>query len=434
METLPSPAARLGIRLGIGAAILVVAAWLFGAVAEDVVTGDRITLVDAALAEWLHGHATPSVTRWVLLVTNLHSTFAVAAYAVAAGLWLAWRRRWHRLLTLAVCVGGGLALNVAMKLAFQRARPRFDDPLLTLSSYSFPSGHVLASTLFYGLCVAWVFGRTRRPGPRLLAAFGALAAIAFVGFTRMYLGVHYLTDVVAAFLEGVAWLALCLTAMDCVPAARTPGPDRRAWGRLMSAAGRRRITVLLNAGSGTGHGAGLADTVRGLLGGGDAEVEVREIAPGASVDGAIAAAKAERPDVLVAAGGDGTLTAVAAALVDTEIVLGVLPLGTLNHFAKDLGIPLELEGAAGTIVAGRTTRIDVGEVNGRVFVNNSSIGLYPEIVADRERQQRRLGRGKWPALAWASWAALRRYPFLDVTLRIDGTEHFAQDAVRLHRQ
>ena len=190
----------------------------------------------------------------------------------------------------------------------------------------------------------------------------------------------------------------------------------------MDRAGRRRITALLNAGSGTGQGPALAETVRGLLGRGDAAVEVREIARGASVDGAIAAAKAARPDVLVAGGGDGTVSAVAAALVDSDIVLGVLPLGTLNHFAKDLGIPLVLEAAAEAIVSGRTTRIDVGEVNGRVFINNSSIGLYPEIVRDRERQQRRLGRGKWPALAWATWAALRRYSFLSVTLRIGGAE------------
>jgi undecaprenyl-diphosphatase len=87
-----------------------------------------------------------------------------------------------------ICIGGGLALNVAMKLAFQRARPTFDEPLLTLSTYSFPSGHVLASTLLYGLCVAWVFVRTPRIGWRMLAVAGALAAIAGVAFTRMYLG------------------------------------------------------------------------------------------------------------------------------------------------------------------------------------------------------------------------------------------------------
>jgi diacylglycerol kinase family enzyme len=188
----------------------------------------------------------------------------------------------------------------------------------------------------------------------------------------------------------------------------------------MAAVGPRRIVALLNAGSGTGHDATLADNVRSLLESGGAEVEVRTIARGASIADAIAAALEGRPDVLVAGGGDGTVSAAAAALADGDVVLGVLPLGTLNHFAKDLGIPLDLDAAAAAIVAGRTARVDVGEVNGRVFVNNSSIGLYPEIVLDRERQRRRLGRGKWPALAWAVWAALRRHGFLSVNLRIDG--------------
>ena len=118
----------------------------------------------------------------------------VCCYAVIFAALLAWRRQWRRLATVFVCVGGGLLLNVLMKLAFHRARPVLDDPLLTLSSYSFPSGHVAGSTIAYGLLVAWVFGRTRRPLWRVLAVVGASAAIALVAFTRMYLGVHYLSE------------------------------------------------------------------------------------------------------------------------------------------------------------------------------------------------------------------------------------------------
>jgi undecaprenyl-diphosphatase len=112
----------------------------------------------------------------MLFLTDLHSTFAVACYAALAGLGLGWRRRWRWLATTALVVGGGLALNVAMKLAFRRARPSFDEPLLTLSTYSFPSGHVLASTLLYGLVVAWIFARTPRIGWRLLAVVTATSA------------------------------------------------------------------------------------------------------------------------------------------------------------------------------------------------------------------------------------------------------------------
>jgi diacylglycerol kinase family enzyme len=101
--------------------------------------------------------------------------------------------------------------------------------------------------------------------------------------------------------------------------------------------------------------------------------------------------------------------------------LGVLPMGTLNHFAKDLGIPLELEAAIDVIARGRELAVDMGEVNGRLFINNSSLGLYPDIVLDRERQRQRLGRGKWAALLAASLHAARRYPVLSLHLEVDGT-------------
>lgn len=126
-------------------------------------------------------------------------------------------------------------------------------------------------------------------------------------------------------------------------------------------------------------------------------------------------------DIIVAAGGDGTVSAVAAAIVGTNKTLGVLPLGTLNHFAKDLGIPLELAEAVRVITANQTANIDVGTVNERVFINNSSIGLYPNIVRRRERQQR-LGRSKWFAAFWAAMTVLRRYPFFAVKLTIENEQ------------
>ncbi len=191
----------------------------------------------------------------------------------------------------------------------------------------------------------------------------------------------------------------------------------------MSATGAapRRIVVIVNAGSGTGHDEGLVARLQGLFEAAGAVADVQPVR-GAEVVARAEAARTARPDVVVAAGGDGTVSGVAATLVDSEIALGVLPLGTLNHFARDLGMPLDLEAAVRAIAEGIVARVDVGEVNGRIFVNNSSLGLYPDIVHDRERQQRRLGRGKWPALVWASVAALRRYAFMRVRLRIDGQE------------
>ncbi|HEU5436704.1 MAG TPA: diacylglycerol kinase family protein [Telluria sp.] len=124
--------------------------------------------------------------------------------------------------------------------------------------------------------------------------------------------------------------------------------------------------------------------------------------------------------MVVAGGGDGTINAVASVMVDSGMPFGVLPLGTLNHFAKDVGIPLALDEAVRNLAAGRPRRVDVGEVNGRIFLNNSSLGLYPDIVHDRDKQRRRLGRGKWPAALWATLSALRRYPMLSVKLQVAG--------------
>ncbi len=233
-----SAGTRLAVRLGFGALVLIAAAWLFGGIAEDVVTGDRLTLLDGEVAQWLHRHATPSLTAWMLAVTHLHSTVAVTIYTLLAAAFL-WRRRaWRTLATVVTCMAGGLLLNVLMKLAFHRARPVFEEPLLTLTTYSFPSGHVAGSTILYGLAVAWVFGHTRRGSWRLIAVAAAFAAIVLVAFSRMYLGVHYLSDVAAAFAEGVAWLALCLSAFAAfwreAPTVAGAGPSPQSQSTSMS--------------------------------------------------------------------------------------------------------------------------------------------------------------------------------------------------------
>jgi diacylglycerol kinase family enzyme len=126
-------------------------------------------------------------------------------------------------------------------------------------------------------------------------------------------------------------------------------------------------------------------------------------------------------ETVVAGGGDGTMNAVAAQLVGTAATLGVLPLGTLNHFAKDLRIPCGLDAAIRCVADGRAIRIDVGRVNDRVFLNNSSIGLYPAMVELRDRRRHERGWGKWPATVWASFKTLRSYPYVKVDVELDGT-------------
>lgn len=113
--------------------------------------------------------------------------------------------------------------------------------------------------------------------------------------------------------------------------------------------------------------------------------------------------------LVIAAGGDGTMSAVGGALADSGTALGILPLGTLNHFARDLGISADLDAAAAIVAAGHRRTIDVAELNGRVFVNNSAIGLYPLLVADRVVQQERLGRSRRLAMLVASLRTLVRF-------------------------
>ncbi len=127
--------------------------------------------------------------------------------------------------------------------------------------------------------------------------------------------------------------------------------------------------------------------------------------------------------VVVVGGGDGSLHTAAGVLAGTESALGILPVGTLNHFAKDLGIPLALGDAVAVLAAGAVRRVDVGEANGQVFINNASVGLYPSVVRRRDVIRQRLGRSKWTAFAIAVWRALLKYRLLRVRVMVDGRDY-----------
>ena len=171
-----------------------------------------------------------------------------------------------------------------------------------------------------------------------------------------------------------------------------------------------KIRVIVNGGGGTlpsGEGGEAAIRVAFERLGIDADV--RRCAPEA-ISGAFAeAASAPGLDAVVAGGGDGTVSCAAGHLGGTGRPLGILPLGTLNHLARDAGIPTGIEEAAGVIAGGSVRTIDVADVNGHVFVNNSAVGLYPEMVRFRDEQQARTGRSKRLAMLSASLRALRSF-------------------------
>lgn len=179
--------------------------------------------------------------------------------------------------------------------------------------------------------------------------------------------------------------------------------------------------VIVNADSGFGAQEEVSRKLSDVFDASGLAVDISVARTGEEVGELARTAAQDKWSTIVAGGGDGTINTVASAIVDTDKVLGVLPLGTLNHFARDLKLPRDLEGAVRVIVSGHVLTVDVGEVNGRTFLNNSSLGLYPILVRERKKQER-LGSGKWPAFVWAAVAAMRRYPFLDIRLSAEGKE------------
>lgn len=182
------------------------------------------------------------------------------------------------------------------------------------------------------------------------------------------------------------------------------------------------LTCILNSSSGSHPGPELREKLSRIFAENGTPASILLADSGVQIPELARRAVKENSQIIVAGGGDGTVNAVANELMGSSITLGVLPLGTLNHFAKDLHIPQELEAAARNLITGRAIPVDVGEVNGRIFLNNSSLGIYPRIVRHSEEEQKKKGRHKWVAFAQASLSVLRHYSLLRVRLLLDGKE------------
>ncbi|HYJ85814.1 MAG TPA: phosphatase PAP2 family protein, partial [Pyrinomonadaceae bacterium] len=198
----------LGWHIVIGLFVFLATTFLLAAISDEVIRGRPLTAMDAEFSAWLQTTRTSIRLDAMRYVTWLGSTVVASIITTVAGIYLLLSRRRYWFAALVLSVAGGAILNRLLKSAFQRARPQLDDPVFTFTGYSFPSGHTLTATVVFGCLAALIVANTKNRMVRVGAILSASLLIALVAFSRIYLGAHYLTDVVGAIAEGLAWLSL----------------------------------------------------------------------------------------------------------------------------------------------------------------------------------------------------------------------------------
>ncbi|HEX9106528.1 MAG TPA: phosphatase PAP2 family protein, partial [Longimicrobiales bacterium] len=209
-----SPAGYLGLHLTLGIAISILALWLFGGVLEDVVGGETLTQLDRVLAARLHALATPGGVEVFRAISWLGSPVTWSVLSAVMLVALLARRRWLLAGGWAAAILGGGVLDLALKLLVHRPRPAFSDAFAVAAGWSFPSGHSMGALVGYGMLAYLALLEVRRGWERVAVMAVAATLIALIGFSRLYLGVHYFSDVVGGYAAGVVWLSACVTGLE----------------------------------------------------------------------------------------------------------------------------------------------------------------------------------------------------------------------------
>jgi undecaprenyl-diphosphatase len=207
-----SPRSAYGLTLTAGLVLAALFAWLFAVVFEGVLVRAPITQFDRMVAVALNERAYPLFTQVMKVVTFFGGGVWVATVCVVGVAILAWRKMWRDALLLLTSVAGAALLMTVLKVLVQRPRPDFIEPLVHAGGYSFPSGHATTSAALYLTLGLLAAGWVKRWETRIYILLGTLAVIALIGFSRLYLGVHYVSDVLAGFALGAFWVTLCVTA------------------------------------------------------------------------------------------------------------------------------------------------------------------------------------------------------------------------------
>ena len=202
----------------VGFVVAVLAGWLFGAMAEDVILKDSLALYDVGIGRWFLAHATEDSNDFFFAVTQLGGTWAIAVGSLLFAGWLAWRKRFASLVTLIAGVGGGILLNGLLKNIFLRPRPDFVNAFYHETGYSFPSGHSMMSVLFYGMTAFLLANQLKTWKWRVWLGTSAVTLSLLIGVSRLALGVHFLTDVLGGWGAGLAWLMTCVVIYEMLAA------------------------------------------------------------------------------------------------------------------------------------------------------------------------------------------------------------------------
>ncbi|MEO8453371.1 MAG: phosphatase PAP2 family protein [Gemmatimonadota bacterium] len=214
----------LGLHLTVGFVISFVGLWLFVAITEDVIEGDPITKFDVRVLSWMNAHATPVGYKIFQAISFLATPEVMTVIIVIVGVALAKRREWFMLAGWTFSILGGGALDWILKALIRRPRPSNAERFLTHVSWSFPSGHSMSAFVGYAmLAYALIVLTVHRRTARMALVFGTVVVILAVGLSRIYLGVHYFSDVVGAYAVGLLWVSTCISGLEVVRRWRARG-------------------------------------------------------------------------------------------------------------------------------------------------------------------------------------------------------------------
>jgi membrane-associated phospholipid phosphatase len=204
---------ELLVRFAVGILLFLLCTGAFVALAEDVTSGEPIVQFDLATVNAVHAHTSPTLIPVMLVISIAGSQIPALVTAILVP-YFAWKRRWYDLALLVWAVGGAQLLNLSIKSLFHRARPSFTDPITSAGGFSFPSGHATGAMVFYGLLAYWLWHDNATRTSRVAVSVGFPVIVVLVGLSRIYLGVHYPSDVIGGYAAGLAWLALTISGME----------------------------------------------------------------------------------------------------------------------------------------------------------------------------------------------------------------------------